>query len=73
MFDLFQKLEEQEKLMNKKQVAELLDVTPRTVERMIDSGLPSILIGGQRRFDPAQLHRYFSRKNPLAARERARA
>jgi len=44
----------------------------RSVERMVLSGLPSMLIGGQRRFDPSQLHRYFARKNPALVRERAR-
>jgi hypothetical protein len=53
MFDLFAALKQQDKLMTKKQIANLLDVSGRSIERMVTLGLPSMLIGGQRRFDPS--------------------
>ena len=74
MFDLFSALEQQQELMTPKEVAKLLRVSHRSVQRMVaGSELPSMLVGGQRRFCPAQLHRHFAKKNPQAARERAKA
>jgi excisionase family DNA binding protein len=69
MFDLLAALEQRERLMDTREVADLLTVSPRTVQRMVrEPDFPSLLIGGQRMFDPSQLHRYFVRKNPTLAR-----
>lgn len=65
MFDLIAILESKTSLMTVPEVSELFRVSRSTVQRLVDDRiLPSFLIGGQRRFDPAQLARWVSKRNP---------
>lgn len=51
--------------MSVEDVAEVLAVSKFTVYRMAQNKkLPSILVGGQRRFDPAVLAMHFRKKSP---------
>jgi excisionase family DNA binding protein len=71
VFDLLSQLEAKNGLMKMDEVAQLFSVSRRTIERMVaDSEIPSLLVAGQRRFDPASLHRYINRKSPMLARDR---
>jgi excisionase family DNA binding protein len=73
VFDILSQLEAKEGLMRMDEVAKLFSVSRRTIERMVaDSEIPSLLVAGQRRFDPASLHRYITRKSPMLARDRKR-
>ena len=71
MFDVLSELESKRGLMTPHEVADLFRVSKRTVQRMIAScEIPSILISGQRRIDPAALHRYLRKKCPGLVRGR---
>lgn len=45
-------------LMTKAQVAEFLQVTPRTVDTLRKDGLPSLTVGGSIRFDQDEVMAY---------------
>lgn len=71
MFDILGHLERQDNLMTVKQVADTFQVSTRSVERMITKrSVPSLLIGGQRRFDPSSLHGWVMKKSPEIAKFR---
>jgi excisionase family DNA binding protein len=68
LFSLIGALERHQKLMSVEDVAALLSVSKYTVYRMAQSKkLPSIIIGGQRRFDPGALAMHFRKKSPEMA------
>lgn len=51
--------------MSVEDVAEVLGVSKFTIYRMAQKKqLPSIIIGGQRRFDPAVMAMHFRKKSP---------
>ncbi|HTV16108.1 MAG TPA: helix-turn-helix domain-containing protein [Acidobacteriaceae bacterium] len=71
MFDVLSELESKRGLMTPQEVADLFRISKRTVQRLIERReLPTLLIGGQRRIDPAALYRHLKRKNPMLARGR---
>lgn len=53
-------------LMTSRQVADLLQVTERTVYTLRQRGLRCILIGGAVRFDPADVARFIDEKRTSA-------
>lgn len=54
--------------MSVEDVAEVLDVSKFSVYRMAaKKQLPSLVIGGQRKFDPAALAMHFRKKSPESA------
>ncbi|HEX3985793.1 MAG TPA: helix-turn-helix domain-containing protein [Acidobacteriaceae bacterium] len=68
MLDILTALETWESMMTPDEVAELFNVSKRTVQRMIASReIPAVLFGGQRRIDPAALHRHLRKKCPALA------
>ena len=59
MFDLISVLEQKTTLLTASDVAEVFSISLRTVKRLVAKRtIPSFLVGGQRRFDPAQLARW---------------
>ena len=64
-FDLISVLESKTELMTVDEVASIFSISKGTVNRMIRTRkIPSFLIGGNRKFDPAQLIRWVVKKNP---------
>ena len=64
MFDLLTVLESKTNLLTIPDVAKILGISQSSVHRLIAKRqIPSFLLGGMRRFDPAQLHRWIIKKN----------
>jgi excisionase family DNA binding protein len=74
-FSLISCLEMQKTLLDVEEVSQLLNLSKFTVYRMAKAGqLPSLILGGSRRFDPATLAYFFRKKSPaMAAAARAMA
>jgi excisionase family DNA binding protein len=71
LFDLLTFLEESEKLLSFSAVRAALNVSERTLRKMVaERTIPSILVGGLRRFDPATLHRWAVKRCPEMAKGR---
>lgn len=74
MLDLFAELENCNEMLTPAEVAKLMRVSHRTVQRMIATReIPSILVGAQRRIDPASLSRQMKKRYPDMARMRQQA
>jgi excisionase family DNA binding protein len=68
VYSLINHLEEFRRLMSVEDVAAVLDVSKFTVYRMAQNKqIPSFIVGGQRRFDPAALAMHFRKKSPESA------
>jgi len=64
-FDIISALESKTGLLTVNDVASILSISTGTVNRMIRTRkIPSFLVGGNRKFDPAQLIRWVVKKNP---------
>jgi excisionase family DNA binding protein len=64
-FDIITALEQKTGLITVPEVAEVFSLSTSTVNKMIATRkIPSMLIAGSRRFDPAQLIRWIIKKNP---------
>ena len=62
-FDFLTVLKQQTTLLTAEQVADFLNVSPETIMQMAaKQDIPSILIGGHRRFDPKMLYSWYMRK-----------
>ena len=73
MFDIITVLEEQTSLLSIPEVARIFRVSPRTVERHVkERKIPSLLLFGSRKFDPAQLARWVIKRNPKLLEGRQR-
>jgi excisionase family DNA binding protein len=71
MFDFLASLENTNSMLTVVQVAEMLHVSQQTIRRMIAKrDIPSILVGGQRRFDPKTLYWWYVKKQPQALKAR---
>lgn len=49
-------------LLTKTQLAARWQVSTRTVERLLASGLPSLVIGGHHRFDPVEAEEWLRKR-----------
>ena len=68
VFNLLNELEAFNRLMDVGDVAKILKKSKCAVYRMAQKGqLPSILVGGSRRFDPSTLAAHFRKKSPQLA------
>jgi excisionase family DNA binding protein len=68
VYSFIASLEEARGLMSVEEVARILGVSRFTVYRMAQrKQLPSLLIGGQRKFDPAALALHYRKKSPESA------
>lgn len=66
MFDLVAELETFDRPIKTEELARLLHVSPKTVTRMATrKTLPSILLGGHRRFNPAAIRAWYQKQNPV--------
>ena len=71
MFDLLERLNQTTAMLSVKEVAELFGVSTKTVQRMISKrDIPSVLVGGQRRFDPKVLYWWYAKRSPDALKAR---
>ena len=71
MFDFLAALEKATSMLTIVQVAEMLHVSDKTIRRMITKrDIPSILVGGQRRFDPKVLYWWYLKRQPQALKAR---
>jgi excisionase family DNA binding protein len=71
VFDFLSALEHSTSMLFIKQVADMLGVSDKTIRRMIDKrDIPSVLVGGQRKFDPATLRWWYIRRSPEAQKAR---
>ena len=71
-FDLIGALESKTELMTVDEVSGVFSISLSTVNRMIATRkIPSLLIGGNRKFDPTQLIRWVIKKNPKIMEGRA--
>jgi excisionase family DNA binding protein len=67
-WSLVGKIEAHTGLMTVPEVAEILRVSEWTVYRMAQlKKIPSLIVGGSRRFDPAALGMHFRKKSPESA------
>jgi excisionase family DNA binding protein len=67
MFDFISALEQTNGLLSVGDLAKMSKVSEKTIRRMVASGeLPSVLWGGQRRFDPAVIQRWYIKRSPEA-------
>ena len=71
MFDFLAALERSTSMLTVHQVAEMLHVSDKTIQRLISKrDIPSVLVGGQRRFDPKVLSWWYLKKSPQALKAR---
>jgi excisionase family DNA binding protein len=71
LFDFLAFLEASTGLLSFATVRDALDVSERTLRKMVaERTIPSLLIGGLRKFDPATLHRWILRMCPEMSRNR---
>jgi excisionase family DNA binding protein len=74
MFDFISALEQSTSMLTVGQVAEMLHVSNKTIQRLISKReIPSILVGGQRRFDPKTLYWWYTQKSPASLKARQAA
>lgn len=74
MFDFIAALEASTGLLSFATVRAMLGVSERTLRKMVaERTIPSLLVGGLRRFDPATLHRWAVKRCPEMARGRTQA
>jgi excisionase family DNA binding protein len=67
-WSLVARIESYQGLMTIDDVAEVLGVSDTTVYRMAQrKQIPSLIIGGRRKFDPAALGMHYRRKSPESA------
>jgi excisionase family DNA binding protein len=67
-WSLIATIESYNRLMTIKDVMQLLSLSKTTVYRMAQrKQIPSLIIGGCRKFDPAALGRHFRKKSPESA------
>ena len=71
MFDFLGALEQTTSMLSPAQVRDMLGVSESTLRRLVTKReIPSILIGGQRRFDPKVLSWWYLKKQPDALKAR---
>jgi excisionase family DNA binding protein len=75
-YSILEQLEAEPKLMDVKRLAAILDVSPKTVYKMVEEGrLPALSVGSLLKFDPQVVSFWIRRQNPvfaMAARDAAR-
>lgn len=65
VFDLLSRLEDATTMLTIGQVAEIFQVSDKTIRRMINKReIPSILVGSHRRFDPGTLRWWAIKRSP---------
>jgi excisionase family DNA binding protein len=71
MFDLLNFFESSVGLLPFSAVRDALGISESTLRKMVaEKAIPSMLIGGQRRFCPATLHRWAVKRCPEMAKNR---
>lgn len=71
MFDILNHLEASNGLLSFAEVRAMLGISERALRTMVaDKSIPSLLIGGQRKFCPSALHRWIIKKCPQMASSR---
>jgi excisionase family DNA binding protein len=65
VFDIISQIEAQEDFLSVKELCSLLSISRSSLNRLIvNSEIPSLMIGGQRKFNPGSIKRWLIRKSP---------
>jgi len=69
VFNIITKLNSYDRTLNVEDVVDVFGVSKTTVYRMSESGqMPSVMLGGSRRYDPSALAMWVASKDPRIAK-----